>query len=96
MATYWQDIRKLGTVCFSLAGLALLILALVWPSQAEHFCRSRLAVACLGLVCVLLNSGLRGGMVIGFREFMKATAQVAEEIRRAIDGGDDDDGPRTT
>jgi len=95
MAANWHDIRKLGAGWLSLAGLVLLLLAIVWPSSAAHIFRSRLAVVSLGLFFILVNPGLREGLMTGFREFMKATAEVAEEIRRAIDG-DDDDGPRTT
>ncbi|HLH56319.1 MAG TPA: hypothetical protein VKY92_22220 [Verrucomicrobiae bacterium] len=95
MAAKWYDIRRLSAGALSLAGLVLLLLALVWPSSAERIFRSRLAVVSLGSFFILLNPALREGLMMGITEFMKATAEVAEEIRRAIDG-DDDDGPRTT
>jgi hypothetical protein len=95
MAAKWHDIRKLSAGSLSLTGLMLLLLALVWPSSAERIFRSRLAVVSLGSFFILLNPALREGVMTGVREFTKATAEVAEEIRRAIDG-DDDDGPRTT
>jgi hypothetical protein len=37
---------------------------------------------------VLLNPDISSRVVLGFREFCKASAEVAREI-----GGDDDDGP---
>ena len=95
MAANWHGVRKLGAGSLSLTGLVLLLLALVWTSSVEHIFRSRLAVVSLGSFAILLNPALREGLVTGLREFMKATAEVAEEIRRVIDG-DDDDGPRTT
>jgi hypothetical protein len=95
MAAKRHDIRKLGANCLSLAGLVILSLALAWPLSAEHIFRSRLAVVSVGLFFILVNPAFREGLRTGFREFAKATAEVAEEVRRAIDR-DDDDGPRTT
>lgn len=95
MAAHWRYIRNIGMVWLSLVGLMLLVLALVWPSRTEHIFLPRSAAASLGLFLILLNQDLREGLNTGFRIFMKATAEIAEEIRRIIDG-DDGDGPRTT
>ncbi len=95
MSRNWHEIRKTGQGCLAVAGLLFLLLALVWPSFAEHVFRSRLAVVSIGLLIIVLNPALRAGLTTGSQEFLRATAEVAEEIRRAIDG-DDDDGPRTT
>ena len=97
MWNFWQqDIRKAGSIiCFALVGLGLMTCALVWPSPVARALHSRLGIAMFGMWCVLLNRDLRSGMATGFREFWKETREVADQIRRAIDG-DDDAGPNAT
>jgi hypothetical protein len=77
-------------------GLALLVCAALWPTQTAGLLHSRLLAALLGAWCcgsaVFLHPEVSAGMVQGFREFRKATHQVAREIR----GDDDDDDSHTT
>jgi hypothetical protein len=79
-------------MCLALVGLGSMMCALVWPTPVERALHSRPGIALVGMLCVLLSRDLRSGMATGFREFWKETRKVAEAIRRAIDG-DDDDGP---
>jgi hypothetical protein len=87
-----QRIRRAGSAGFGLVGLALLVCAALWPNQAARVFHSPWFAALLGAWCcgsaVLLHPQISAGMARGFREFRKASAQVAREIR----GDDDNDG----
>ena len=78
---------------FAFAAAAFVVLAILWPAVVADMFRSRwvlsvMAVGSVGLA-IFLHPELSSGLARGFREFRKASEEVAREI-----GGDDDDGPR--
>jgi hypothetical protein len=96
MRLHSQHFRRAGGISFGLAGFGLLTCGFFWPASVEQLFRSRLGVVLLGVWCVgsgvLFHAKVRAGLALGFREFRKAIREVAEEIRRAMGGDDDDDG----
>ena len=93
MKTSAHRLQRGSSVVLAFAALAFVVLAILWPAAIADIFHSRwvlsvLATWSIGLA-IFLHPEISSGLARGFREFRKASDEVAREIR-----GDDDDGPR--
>ena len=85
-------LQRAGSAAFVFATVMFVVLAILWPVVVADIFRSRWVLSLLTAwsvgSAILLHPEISANLARGFREFSKATKEIAREI-----GGDDDDGP---
>jgi hypothetical protein len=86
-------LQRGSSAVLAVIAVVLFVFAVLWPPVVADIFRSRWGLSLLAVwsfcSAIFVHPEIRSGLTRGFREFRKATDEVAREI-----GGDDDDGPR--